>query len=308
LICFGRLQVLFGVFYGFVIAHVGIQSKRLRSGGVGSGFHFSFCLFEQAFIFEFDGFFQGVFTGCFHAVVYLFLAGNGCNIAAILDQPVKHPAIGFHGAFEYKPEVKFGGQVFLPIEVFVGNFQGWFSGGIEGSNVIVEHFGVTASFVVFFLIVEGFVVFPQRFFPCFEDLFHTFGADIFQNNFPFFVNKQQGWIRTDGVFTGEFGVFSFFHVNFQAQEVGVEKFANFLIGEGFFGHAFARAAPRGKGVNKNNFFFAFGFFKGLCPGAMEELNALGAERCDGKEEAKKQEMFHGLNGYSKRLNLMRVQK
>ena len=80
---------------------------------VGGCFQFGFGLVEQRLVFEFNGFFQGVFTRCLDAFCHLFWAGNGCDIVLVLDQQVKYPAISFNGAFF--PVTGVAGQFFSPL-------------------------------------------------------------------------------------------------------------------------------------------------------------------------------------------------
>jgi hypothetical protein len=123
-------------------------------------------------------------------------------------------------------------------------------------------------------------------------LLYVFGADGFLHQFAAAIQKHQGRVCAHGILACKFGVLRLFHVDLEVDEIGVEKRTNFLLREHTGGHAFAGAAPGGKGIYKDEFLFGFGFFLGFGPGAVEKFDALPGEReGEGKRE-KCERTFH----------------
>jgi hypothetical protein len=90
--------------------------------------------------------------------------------------------------------------------------------------------------------------------------------------------------------------FAFFHVNFGIDKIGIEKISDFFLRKRIAIHHFARAAPGGVGVHKNELVLASGFSQNFFPGALCKLNALGLQRADGDTACeKKNDLLHWLN-------------
>lgn len=68
-------------------------------------------------------------------------------------------------------------------------------------------------------------------------------AQLLMHHLAIGANEQQGWVGHDGVFTGEIGAFTIFHVHLHVDEVLVEVFAHVGVGECVGGHGAAWTTP-----------------------------------------------------------------